>query len=61
LGAVLSEIDENAKATFSSIALATMLGLIERQQRGAPGPGTQNKDSRGAKPPKKAQAASRIP
>jgi Rrf2 family protein len=33
LGAVLSEIDENAKATFSSITLATMLRLIERQQR----------------------------
>jgi Rrf2 family protein len=32
LGAVLSEIDENAKATFSSITLATMLGLIERQR-----------------------------
>jgi hypothetical protein len=28
----LSEIDENAKATFSSITLATMLGLIERQR-----------------------------
>ena len=34
LGAVLSEIDENAKATFSSITIATMLRLIERQQRG---------------------------
>jgi len=34
LGAVLSEIDENAKATFSSITLATMLRLIERQQAG---------------------------
>lgn len=32
LGAVLAEIDENAKATFSSITLATMLRLIERQQ-----------------------------
>jgi Rrf2 family protein len=32
LGAVLSEIDENAKATFSSITLATMLRLIERQK-----------------------------
>jgi hypothetical protein len=28
---VLSEIDEMAKATFSSITLATMLRLIERQ------------------------------
>ena len=34
LDAVLSEIDENAKATFGSITLATMLGLIERQQAG---------------------------
>ncbi len=33
LGVVLSEIDEIAKATFSSITLATMLRLIERQQR----------------------------
>jgi Rrf2 family protein len=32
LGAVLSEIDEIAKATFSSITLATMLRLIARQQ-----------------------------
>ena len=37
LGAVLSEIDENAKATFSSITLATMLRLIERQQAQAAG------------------------
>ncbi|HRI18613.1 MAG TPA: Rrf2 family transcriptional regulator [Burkholderiaceae bacterium] len=35
LGAVLAEIDENAKATFRSITLATMLGLIARQQAGA--------------------------
>lgn len=32
LGAVLSEIDEIAKATFRSITLATMLRLVERQQ-----------------------------
>jgi|SRR5450755_937911 Rrf2 family nitric oxide-sensitive transcriptional repressor len=32
LGTVLSEIDDYAKATFSSITLATMLQLIERQQ-----------------------------
>ena len=37
LGVVLSEIDEIARATFSSITLATMLRLIERQQRGATG------------------------
>jgi Rrf2 family protein len=36
LVAVLSEIDQNTKATFSSITLATMLRLIERQQRRAP-------------------------
>ena len=30
LGVVLAEIDENAKATFSSITLATMLRLIAR-------------------------------
>ena len=35
LGAVLSEIDEIAKATFRSITLATMLQLIVRQQGGA--------------------------
>ena len=32
LGAVLSEIDEIAKATFSSITVATMLQLIARQR-----------------------------
>ena len=38
LGTVLSEIDENAKATFSSITLATLLRLIERQQASAAAP-----------------------
>ena len=32
LSAVMSEIDENAKATFKSITLATMMRLIDRQQ-----------------------------
>ena len=32
LDTVLSEIDQNAKATFGSITLATMLRLIERQE-----------------------------
>lgn len=32
LDAVLSEIDEIAEATFSSITLATMLQLVEKQQ-----------------------------
>jgi Rrf2 family protein len=35
LGAVLAEIDENAKATFRSITLVTMLRLIQRQQASA--------------------------
>lgn len=35
LAAVQAEIDENARATFRSITVATMLRLIERQQRGA--------------------------
>ena len=34
LGAVLSEIDEYAKATFSSITLATMWRLIDKQRAG---------------------------
>ena len=33
LDVVLHEIDENARATFSSITLATMLQLVARQQR----------------------------
>ena len=37
LDAVLSEIDEIARATFSSITLATMLRLVERQQAAAAG------------------------
>jgi Rrf2 family protein len=32
LAVVLSEIDEHARATFSSITFATMLRLIERQR-----------------------------
>ena len=35
LGAILSEIDQTTCATFASITLATMLALIERQQRAA--------------------------
>ncbi|HEX7383707.1 MAG TPA: Rrf2 family transcriptional regulator [Burkholderiaceae bacterium] len=35
LEAVLSEIDENAKATFGSITIATMLALIARQEAAA--------------------------
>ena len=37
LDAVLSEIDQIAKATFSSITLATMLQLIARQKAGGEG------------------------
>ncbi|MEO7008632.1 MAG: Rrf2 family transcriptional regulator [Caldimonas sp.] len=36
LDTVLREIDENTRATFGSITLATMLRLIERQQSAAP-------------------------
>jgi Rrf2 family protein len=46
LGAVLSEIDQNAKATFSSITLATMLRLIERQQRASAQPPPHRKRDR---------------
>ncbi len=35
LDTVLHEIDENARATFSSITLATMLQLVARQQSDA--------------------------
>jgi len=37
LGSVLAEIDQTAKATFSSITLATMLGLV-RKASPAPAP-----------------------
>ena len=36
LDTVLTEIDEIAKATFSSITLATMLQLVARQKAGGP-------------------------
>ena len=36
LDTVLAEIDEIAKATFSSITLATMLQLVARQKAGRP-------------------------
>jgi len=39
LEVVLTEIDVHAKATLSSITLATMLRLIQRQQAAAPQPG----------------------
>jgi Rrf2 family protein len=53
LGAVLSEIDEIAKATFRSITLATMLRLLERQQRSEAGARTADRRSNavGAKAP----------
>ena len=44
LRAVQSEIDEIAKATVSSITLATMLRLIERQQRRAAAPAARKPD-----------------
>ena len=42
LRAVQSEIDEIAKATFGSITFATMLRLIERQQRRTPARAARN-------------------
>jgi Rrf2 family protein len=52
LGLVLSEIDANARATFSSITLATMLRLIEKQRRHAlpDKPSTARKRVRGGGP-----------
>ena len=35
LDEIFAEIDENAKATFRSITLATMLRLIDRRKRGS--------------------------
>ena len=35
LDEIFAEIDENAKATFRSITLATMLKLIDRRKRGS--------------------------
>ena len=48
LGAVLSEVDEIAKATFRSITLATMLRLIERQQTRPAGATSQTRDPGGS-------------
>ena len=48
LGVVLSEIDEIARATFSSITLATMLRLIERQQRNRSASAPTRRDRRSA-------------
>jgi Rrf2 family protein len=45
LGAVMSEIDEIAMATLSSITLATILRLMERQQRGTAESVAQRKDN----------------
>jgi Rrf2 family protein len=52
-GAVLSEIDEIAKATFRSITLATMLRLVERQRR-RPAPG-QRRDAAASKAARRAR------
>ncbi len=58
LAAVLSEIDEIAKATFSTITLATMLRLIERQRAEA-SRGTPARP--GAARPARASSARRAP
>lgn len=64
LGAVLSEIDEIAKATFRSITLATMLRLIERQQGDvsvmtAPLDSKSSASRPAAQPPRKHKASGR--
>ena len=56
LGAVLSEIDEIAKATLSSITLATMLRLMERQQRG-PAESVARSKNNGAPAPRRSSNA----
>jgi len=53
LGAVLSEIDEIARATFHSITLATMQRLIERQRREA--------EAAAARPPLRGDTAEPAP
>jgi Rrf2 family protein len=59
LRAVLSEVDEIAKATFSSITLATMLRLIERQRRnpGAAVPRTPDRRKSGSGPRTQAKSS----
>jgi len=62
LGAILSEIDQTTRATFSSITLATMLSLIERQQRAvadAPARGPQVPEPRAASPDRASAARKR--
>jgi Rrf2 family protein len=62
LGAILSEIDQTTRATFASITLATMLSLIERQQRAAadaPARGPPDPESRPAAPDREAAARKR--
>ena len=61
LGAVLSEIDENARATFSSITLATMLRLIERQQRASAQVSPRRKNDRVARAPSASATQRRSP
>ena len=51
LGVVLAEIDENAKATFSSITLATLLRLIERQRSNPAAALVRQDDVPGLTPP----------
>ncbi len=50
LGAVMHEIDQTARATFASITLATMLALIERQQRSGAEAAARGSDAAGASP-----------
>jgi Rrf2 family protein len=59
LGAVLSEIDEIAKATFSSITIATMLRLIRRQQSGDTESRPRKSGSRASGKPPRRRAGSK--
>lgn len=61
LGVVLAEIDENAKATFSSITLATLLRLIDKQQGEAAADASRGGAVAAAQPAAAARAAASKP
>lgn len=55
LNTVLTEIDEIAKATFSSITIATMLQLIERQRQAALRPAPETPEAERPRAPSRAR------
>ncbi|MCI4429331.1 MAG: Rrf2 family transcriptional regulator [Burkholderiales bacterium] len=61
LGVVLAEIDENAKATFSSITLATLLRLIDKQQGEAAADALRGEAVAAARPAAAPRTAARKP